>query len=70
MLHDNVAAIKNDSTVRSELAYYVSRTLNRTIPAYRTLVQFLMHTVPTHRTRTFTKKAYGTSQQKLRRTVP
>ena len=33
-------------TVRSEFACYVPRTLNRTVPAYRTLVQFLKHTVP------------------------
>ena len=34
-------------TVRSELAYYVPRTFNRTAPADRTLVQFLKSTVPT-----------------------
>ena len=32
---------KDGSTVRAEFAYYVSRTFNRTVPAYRTLVQFL-----------------------------
>ena len=48
-------------TVRSEFAYYVPRTLNRTAPAYRTSVQFLKRTVPTYRTRTITKKAYRTS---------
>ena len=48
-------------TVRSEFAYYVPRTLNRAVPAYRTSVQFLKHTVPTYRTRTITKKAYRTS---------
>ena len=48
-------------TVRSEFAHYVPRTLNRTAPAYRNLVQFLKCTVPTYRTRTITKK---------RRTVP
>ena len=48
-------------TVRSEFAYYVPRTLNRTVPAYRTSVQFLKRTVPTYRTRTFTKQAYRTS---------
>ena len=31
--------------VRSEFAYYVPRTLNRTIPAYRTSAQFLKRTV-------------------------
>ena len=48
-------------TVRSEFAYYVARTLNRTVPAYRTLVQFLKRTVPTYHTRTIRKKAYRTS---------
>ena len=48
-------------TVRSEFAYYVPRTLNRTVPAYRTSVQFLKRTVPTYRTRTIPKKAYRTS---------
>ena len=33
-------------TVRSEFAYYVPRTLNHTVPAYRTSVQFLKRTVP------------------------
>ena len=33
-------------TVRSEFAYYVPRTLNRTVPAYRTSVQLLKRTVP------------------------
>ena len=47
--------------VRSELAYYVPYTLNRTVPAYRTSVQFLKRTVPKYRTRTITKKAYRTS---------
>ena len=51
---------KDGSTVRSEFAYYVPRTLNRTVPAYRTSVQFLKRTVPTYRTRTITKKAYRT----------
>ena len=46
-------------TVRLEFAYYVPRTLNRTIPAYRTLFQFLKRTVPTYRTTT--KKEYCTS---------
>ena len=36
--------------VRLEFAYYVPRTLNRTVPAYRTSVQFLKRTVPTVRT--------------------
>ena len=48
-------------TVRSEFAYYVPRTLNRTVPAYRTSIQFLKRTVPTYRTRNITKKAYCTS---------
>ena len=48
-------------TVRSEFAYYVPHTLNRTVPAYRTSVQFLKRTVPTFRTRAITKKAYRTS---------
>ena len=48
-------------TVRSEFACYVPSTLNRTAPAYRTLVQFLKRTVPTYRTRTITKNAYRTS---------
>ena len=48
-------------TVRLEFAYYVPRTLNRTVPAYRTSDQFLKRTVPTYRTRTITKKAYRTS---------
>ena len=47
--------------VRLELAYYVLRNLNRTVPAYRTSVQFLKRTEPTYRTRTITKKAYRTS---------
>ena len=33
-------------TVRSEFAYYVPLTLKRTVPAYRTSVQFLKRTVP------------------------
>ena len=33
-------------TVRSEFAYYVPRTLNPTVPAYRTSFQFLKRTVP------------------------
>ena len=48
-------------TVRSEFAYYVPRTLNRTVPAYRTSIQFLKRTVSTYSTRTITKKAYRTS---------
>ena len=47
-------------TVRLEFAYYVSSTLNRTVPAYRTLVQLLKRTVPTYHTSTITKKAYRT----------
>ena len=46
-------------TVRSEFAYYVPRTLYRTVPAYRTSVQFLKRSVPTYRTRT--EKEYCTS---------
>ena len=37
---------KDGSTVRSEFAHYVPRSLNRTVPAYRTSVQFLKRTVP------------------------
>ena len=48
-------------TVRLEFVYYVPRTMNRTVPAYRTLVQFLKRTVPTYQTRTITKNAYRTS---------
>ena len=47
-------------TVRLDFAYYVPRTLNRTVPAYRTSVQFLKRTTPTYRIRTITKKAYHT----------
>ena len=36
-------------TVRSEFAYYVPWTLNRTVPAYRTSVQFLKRTIPYQR---------------------
>ena len=46
--------------VRSEFAYYVPRTLNRTVLAYRTSVQVLKRTVPTYRTSTIAKKAYRT----------
>ena len=42
--------------VRSEFAYYVPRTLNRTVPAYRTSFPFLKRTVPTYRIRIITKK--------------
>ena len=48
-------------TVRSEFAYYVPLTLNRTVPAYRTSFQFLKRTKPTYRTRTISKNAYRTS---------
>ena len=48
-------------TVRSEFAYYVPHTLNRTVLAYRPSVQFLKRTVRTYRNRTITKKAYRTS---------
>ena len=41
---------KDGSTVRSKFSYYVPRTLNRTVPVYRTSVQFLKRTVPTYRT--------------------
>ena len=41
------AAAKDGSTLGSEFAYYVLRTLNRTVPAYRTSsVQFLKRNVP------------------------
>ena len=52
---------KDGSTVRSEFAYYIPRTLNRTVPAYRTSIQFLKRAVTTYRTRTIPKKAYRTS---------
>ena len=52
---------KDGSTVRSEFAYYVPRTFNRTVPAYRTSVQFLKRTLPTYSTRTITEKAYRTT---------
>ena len=47
--------------LRSEFAYYVPHTLNRIVPAYRTLVQFLKHIVPTYRTRTIAKTVYCTN---------
>ena len=47
--------------VPSEFAYYVPRTLNRTVPAYRTAIQVLKRTVPTYRTRTITRKTYRTN---------
>ena len=55
-------------TVRSEFDYYVPRTFNRTVPAYRTSVQFLKRTVPLQKRRTV--PPYRTSLQKLRRTIP
>ena len=36
--------------VRLDFAYYVPRTLNRIVPAYRTSVQFLKRTILTYRT--------------------
>ena len=42
---------KDGSTIRSEFAYCVPRNLNRTVPAYRTSVQFLKRTVPTYRSK-------------------
>ena len=48
-------------TVHSEFANYVSGTLKRTLPAYRTSIQFLKRSVPTYRTRTITKKTYCSS---------
>ena len=41
-----VSKSKDRCTVRSEFAYFVHRTLNRAVPAYRTSVQFLKRTVP------------------------
>ena len=38
--------------LRSEFAYYVPHTLNRTVPAYRTSIQFLKRTVPLQKRRT------------------
>ena len=37
-------------TVRSEFAYFIPHTLNGTVPAYRTLVQFLKRRLPYLRT--------------------
>ena len=52
-------------TVRSEFAYDVPRTLNRTVPAYRTSVQFLsvpyQRTVPVPLQKRRTIAAYRTS---------
>ena len=48
-------------TVRSEIAYYVPRTLNHTVPAYRTSVQFLKRTVPVPLQKRRTATAYRTS---------
>ena len=61
--------------MRSEFAYNVPRTLNRTAPAYRRSVKFLKRAVPLYRTRIPLRKrhtipAYRTSYQKMRRTVP
>ena len=56
--------------VRSEFAYYVPRTLSRTVPSYRTSVQFLKRTVPVPLQKRRQVPAYRTSYQKLRRTVP
>ena len=36
--------------IRSEFAYYVPSTINRTVTAYRTWLQFLKRTVTTYRT--------------------
>ena len=47
--------------VRSKVACYVPSPFNRTVPAYRTSVQFLKRTAPTYRTRTITRKAYRNS---------
>ena len=63
-------------TIRSELAYYVPRTLHRTVPAYRTSVQFLKSSVAVPLQQRHTVPAYRTSWRKLRhivqylRTVP
>ena len=51
--------VRHQGMVHSEFAYYVPRTFNRTVPAYRTSIQFLKRTIPSHRTRT--KNAYRTS---------
>ena len=52
-------------TVRSEFAYYVPCTLNRTLPAYRTSVQFLerpyQRTVPVPLQKRRTVPPYRTS---------
>ena len=55
--------------VRSEFAYYVPRTSNRTVPAYLTSVQFLKRTVPVPLQKRHTVPAYRTSLQRLKRTV-
>ena len=59
--------------VRTKFAYYVPRIFNRTVPAYRTSVQFLkrtvQRTVPVPLQKRRTVPAYRTSQQKLRRTL-
>ena len=47
-------------TVRSEFAYYAPRTLNRTVPAYRTSVQVLKRTVPVPLQKRRTVPAYRT----------
>ena len=47
--------------VRSEFAYCVPSTLNRTVPAYRTSFQFLKCTASMYRTRIITKQAYRIS---------
>ena len=54
--HSIVGSSKDGSEVRSEFGYYVPRTLNCTVPAYRTSIQFLKRTVPTYRTRSIIKK--------------
>ena len=53
---------KDGSTARLDFAYFVPRTLNRTVPAYRTSVQFLKRTVLTYR---FAILVFNYSQLKL-----
>ena len=52
-------------TVRSEFAYYVPRSLNRTVPAYLISVQCLKRTAPMCHTCTIAKKAYRTSMLEM-----
>ena len=48
-------------TLRSEFDYYVPRTFNCTVPAYRTSVQFLKRPIPTYSNLPLQKKVYRTN---------